>query len=277
MCQIPLTIKNPKRNPNNDSPLLTVPCGKCPLCRKAKINSWFFRLTQQQKHSLSCHFITLTYADENLLYTDTGRTTLCKRDVQLFLKRLRKSLPKHASKISYYAVGEYGSISSRPHYHLIMFNLDTPQLIHDAWGLGHTRTDEITDARIRYTLKYVSKPTKHHPGIQKEFSLMSKGLGKQYLSSAIFNYHHRTPVNSHVTLPGGQTLPLPKYYKEKIFAELARKEVTIYLQARYEALQAAEFAAVKKKNPKMDENSIYNLIELRKNNITFATRTKEIL
>ena len=48
---------------------------------------------------------------------------LRKTDLQLFLKRLRyyvtKRLPKE--KVRYYAVGEYGPVHFRPHYHLLLF------------------------------------------------------------------------------------------------------------------------------------------------------------
>lgn len=44
----------------------------------------------------------------------------CKRDIQLFFKRLRKTLTKKFNKngkIRYFVVSEYGSINGRPHYH----------------------------------------------------------------------------------------------------------------------------------------------------------------
>lgn len=48
---------------------------------------------------------------------------LRKTDLQLFLKRFRyyvtKRLPKE--KVRYYAVGEYGPVHFRPHYHLLLF------------------------------------------------------------------------------------------------------------------------------------------------------------
>lgn len=57
-----------------------------------------------------------------------GCMTYCsKRDVQLFLKRVRKSLSKYSDeKIRYYAVSEYGPKTFRAHYHVLFF-YDKPE------------------------------------------------------------------------------------------------------------------------------------------------------
>lgn len=44
------------------------------------------------------------------------------RDAQLFIKRLRKYIDKYFhEKIRYYIIGEYGTSSLRPHWHLLLF------------------------------------------------------------------------------------------------------------------------------------------------------------
>jgi len=51
--------------------------------------------------------------------------SLIKRDVQLFIKRLRKEQDSRgSSKIKYYLVGEYGDLTKRPHYHAAIFGED---------------------------------------------------------------------------------------------------------------------------------------------------------
>jgi len=70
-------------------------------------------LLELREHSENL-FITLTYSDENL----PAKSSLKKKHLQLFLKKLRKRLK---SKIRYFAVGEYGDRKGRPHYHLILF------------------------------------------------------------------------------------------------------------------------------------------------------------
>lgn len=67
-------------------------------------------------------FVTLTYTDETLPLTSAGLPTLNQRDLQLWLKRLRKEIAP--LRVRYFGVGEY-SPSGRPHYHVIMFGLPT--------------------------------------------------------------------------------------------------------------------------------------------------------
>lgn len=106
--------------------------------------------------------------------------SLNKRDVQLFLKRLRKSHKDPNSPIKYYAVGEYGGRSRRPHYHIIAFSTDISK-VQPAWGLGNVHYGTVNGASIGYTLKYITKPKtvpKHmNDDREPEFSLMSKNWG----------------------------------------------------------------------------------------------------
>lgn len=106
---------------------------------------------------------------------------LKKRDIQLFIKRLRKANSKHTDMpaIKYYAVGEYGGRTQRPHYHIILFNAKL-ELIQPAWDLGQIHYGKVSGASIGYTLKYMCK-TKRYPlhandDRISEFALMSKDL-----------------------------------------------------------------------------------------------------
>nr|WBW04067.1 replication protein [Microviridae sp.] len=53
--------------------------------------------------------------------------SLVKRDFQLFMKRLRKKFSGEG--IRFFASGEYGSLTFRPHYHAIIFGLELHDLV----------------------------------------------------------------------------------------------------------------------------------------------------
>jgi hypothetical protein len=176
-CLTPFQVQLENGNIQN------VPCGKCPGCYKARVSAWSFRLVQEAKISSSAYMLTLTYDDHNIPYSPNGLCTTVKRDVQLFIKRLRKAHVGN-STLKYYCVGEYGGATQRPHYHILMFNA-VIELIQPAWKLGivHYGDDRgVCEAAAGYCLKYMDKSSsvgKHHlDDRQKEFALMSKGLGK---------------------------------------------------------------------------------------------------
>ena len=139
-----------------------VPCGKCNFCLQARRLDWSFRLKQELRVSKSARFVTLTYDDEHVpINPETGLAELSKKDVQLFIKRLRKYNSKIVARLKwptmrYYLVGEYGTRTGRPHYHLIVFNISveaTNWLAH-IWGQGQIRVGQVTPASIMYTCKY---------------------------------------------------------------------------------------------------------------------------
>ena len=69
---------------------LVVRCGKCILCRQRKLSQWCFRCLREANQSkMLPFFLTLTYNDKHL-----PTFGLYKRDIQLFLKRLRRSVER---------------------------------------------------------------------------------------------------------------------------------------------------------------------------------------
>lgn len=211
-----------------------VPCGRCPVCKRKRASSWAFRLRQHER-KCPAHFVTLTYDTDHLPISPHGFPTLCKRDVQLFYKRLRKLCP--GSTIKYYTVGEYGTNNVRPHYHAILFGCSDPNFIEDAWGLGSIHVGTVTGASIEYTLKYISKPPNSKIGRferddrVREFSLMSKGLGLDFLSDATIKFHNARIDQLYITDVGGIKLPMPRYYRDKIWDETERKRQSRIIQA----------------------------------------------
>uniref|UniRef100_A0AAU8B1L6 Replication initiator protein n=1 Tax=Dulem virus 128 TaxID=3145605 RepID=A0AAU8B1L6_9VIRU len=108
-----------------------IPCGHCIGCRLDRSRLWADRcMLELMYHERAC-FITLTYDDFHIPRRFYGSSadgtakpcfTLLKRDFQLFIKRLRKANP--SLSIRYFACGEYGPSTFRPHYHAILFGID---------------------------------------------------------------------------------------------------------------------------------------------------------
>lgn len=74
-------------------------------------------------------FITLTYSDETLPVSGS----LIPEDLTNWLKRLRKQISP--ARVRYYAVGEYGEQSQRPHYHVVLFGYKNCRLGRSRLGL----------------------------------------------------------------------------------------------------------------------------------------------
>jgi len=124
-------------------PPVQIPCGQCIGCRLAYSRQWANRCMLELEYHDSAYFVTLTYDEAHVpkhYYPDpeTGEAlpsmSLCKRDFQLFMKRLRKAFPD--DKIRFFAAGEYGTKTFRPHYHAIIFGLHLDDLVYYKRGEG---------------------------------------------------------------------------------------------------------------------------------------------
>lgn len=218
-----------------------VPCGKCAACLSRRRIQWSLRLFNEVKGSESCYFITLTYDDEHLNYEFVNFdgemvpvAMVCKRDVQLFLKRLRKAIEPF--KIRYFLVSEYGPKTFRPHYHMLLFNF--PQLLKakldeylsNAWDLGFIRVDPVSDARINYVTSYCLDSSTLPPYLDKNFMLCSRrpGLGSSYLDNdRVVNYHVANLDDKCILPTHGKAVKvkMPRYYSDKLFSELQRNQI----------------------------------------------------
>lgn len=203
----------------------TVPCGKCAFCLVNKRSQWMFRIYHEmRKQEHPGWFLTLTYDERHVRRTASGRLSLRFKDVQLFLKKLRKA--KYYAK--YVCVGEYGSETKRPHYHMLLWTDCPVETLDKFWTsskdgskMGNIHCGRITMASAMYCLKYIIQPKqKEENGIEKTRAQFSKGIGLGYLTSAVYDYHtfdYDAPV--FVSVVDGQTVALPRYYKYKIFTK----------------------------------------------------------
>jgi len=102
-----------------------------------------------------------------------GNPTLHPDDLKNFWKRLRKYLLKngYSGKIKYFACGEYGTTTYRPHYHAILFNYDFPdkkayqkkkeytiytsQILDEIWTHGECKIGEVNFDTCSYVARYI--------------------------------------------------------------------------------------------------------------------------
>lgn len=162
---------------------LALPCGTCIGCKTDRATHWANRCTHEASRWNHNSFITLTYDDEHLPQ-DAG---LRPRDLQLFIKRLRKNaqtdsttlVTDPAHSLRYFACGEYGTENGRPHYHALIFNgawadqtkvgkdLYTSEQLSQLWPYGHNRIGECTPRSAAYVAQYTLKKNRGqypHPG-----------------------------------------------------------------------------------------------------------------
>jgi len=198
-----MLCKKPFRKEN-----LSFGCGQCTHCRINKVREWQGRLLLEQSHTKTeSAFVTLTYDDEHL----PNPPHVDKRHVVLFLKQLRNISGR---KFRYYAVGEYGDQSWRPHYHLIVFGLFPSEgdLVQKAWRKGFVYMGQCSEHSASYVASYlIKRMTKPKDarllGRTPEFSLKSQGIGRgiveKYIKEwnserglAAFEKHTGSPPNS---------------------------------------------------------------------------------
>ncbi len=132
---------------------IDVGCGKCPNCKINRVRMWIGRMVIEASDHPFSAFVTLTYNPENL----PKDGSVCKGTLQRFIKRLRKTL--HPRQIRYYAVGEYGDVSWRPHYHLIIFGLSPTEKepVEKCWTLGYSMVGTAEPSSMSYVSSYVMK------------------------------------------------------------------------------------------------------------------------
>lgn len=216
---------------------LTFPCGKCYDCLTRRTSEWSFRLRMEGRHSVSAHFVTLTYDTKSVPITKNGYMSVQKKEIQDFIKRLRHHKKQRVKiqrtigvkvdvglfmPIKYYAVGEYGTERERPHYHIILFNAELED-IYKSWGKGIVDIGQVEDASIGYTLLYISEesdiPRHVRDDRQKQFALMSKGMGMQYVTEKMTKWHQDVLLDRmYVPIEGGKKISMPRVYREKIYS-----------------------------------------------------------
>lgn len=210
-----------------DSTSMQLPCGGCLGCRQAKAKEWALRCSLELQQWAHAAFTTLTYDNEHL------PATLTKRHLQLFLKRLRKKIPRRGDNksdatrtLSFFACGEYGESNGRPHYHAILYGLSAQdaETIQTCWKHGHAHTVDVTPPALNYVAGYTAKKLGDNRRAQEEqvdpdtgevynyvppFLQMSRrpGIGGEARK-------HRDSWRAFAVSPKGHIQPVPRYLHE---------------------------------------------------------------
>ncbi len=183
-------------------------CSQCFGCRMERSKDWAVRCVHEAQLWENNCFITLTFRDEDLERAEIGRCekcavyerngeacgmgSLCKKDFQDFMKRLRKShkgiesydeqlkdkktgqeYTKTTQPIRYFHCGEYGSKLLRPHHHACLFNFDfsdkylwderegvklyRSKTLEKLWPFGYSTIGEVTFESAAYVARYITK------------------------------------------------------------------------------------------------------------------------
>lgn len=243
---------DPHRSPHAERvfrEFIEIPCGRCIGCRLAYSRQWADRCMCEKENHDESWFVTLTYSPENMPYseyidndgviTDVG--TLVKRDFQLFMKRLRKNT---GQKVRYFAAGEYGSETARPHYHAIIFGLHLDDLtvykrnfqgdiyynsetLSKIWNQGHVVIAEVTWESCAYVARYIMKKQLGKSSdvyellnIEPEFTVMSRkpGIGLEYFEKHKQEFLDYKESNL-ATSNGGRKIKNIKYFDKKLELE----------------------------------------------------------
>lgn len=163
-------------------------CGKCDACLATRRAEKTLRIVLEMALHQENLFVTLTYAPGEVPLTEnTYEPTLSKKDMILFMKRLRITAQRAGlPKFRFFAAAEYGEKTGRPHYHYILFGFPEyrKDLIDKAWNKGLVHVGPATGGAAAYTAWYTTKKGKY--GFDKgteavpEFSLQSRHPGLGY-------------------------------------------------------------------------------------------------
>lgn len=226
------------------------PCGQCLFCRINFKRDWLSRMLLEAACHESNQFLTLTYDDPSLPDTvgegpidydaiTSDNLSVVKQagslfppDLTLFFKKVRKFLGNNPEfgTLRYFAVGEYGELRGRPHYHVLAFGLS--MLPHDLariWSRGKVHIGEIEHASIEYCIAYAIKyreknkllvEVRRHP----EFTVSSTnpGLGALAIGELRESIFRTPPLpDGNYLIPDsfrlmGKEYPIPRYIRRAL-------------------------------------------------------------
>ncbi len=154
------------------------PCGRCLGCEINKARIWKSRILLEQRTNPVSSFVTLTYTDEKVPRDHYNKPILHSRDLTNWLKRIRRRI--EPLKLRYFAVGEYGKLNWRPHFHIALFNVPHTErkLIEQTWQKGFNYIGDLNSNSAAYIVGYCTEK------IAKQKDLWQLGLPKEFQRSS---------------------------------------------------------------------------------------------
>lgn len=228
------------KNPYVSSAGRVFGCGQCMPCRFNKRRIWAHRIMLEAGLYKDNTFVTLSYADDMLPHDGS----VVPKHLQDWLKRLRKAW--EPNKLRFFAVGEYGDGSQRPHYHAALFNFPNCvygqsqysvrrdrccqwcNMVADTWLKGNVFLGTLESSSAGYVAGYVTKKLTNAgdgrlEGRHPEFARMSlrPGIGGSAaweIADVVLKYdlaEREGDVPSTLRY-GGKKFPLGRYLVQRV-------------------------------------------------------------
>lgn len=195
-------------------------------------------MAEELKQNPHAIFFTGTFTDDRIDYLckkyglekqDTNN--IATKEVRLFMERLRKA--NGGKSVKHWIVTEQGHTrTKRIHVHGIFFHKDKKfllKILRENWIAGYKYNGEyVNEKTINYVVKYLTKTDLDNPDFRGKV-LASPGLGSNYINSwdaKQCKYFPRTETaktREEYRFKTGEKVPLPRYYKEKLFTEEERQ------------------------------------------------------
>lgn len=210
---------------------LKIPCGKCPGCRLEQSRQWAVRCMHEKRLHKNSAFLTLTYSDAHL----PPGNTLVKSHFQNFVKRLRHEYEpdEYGYTVRFFMCGEYGSQTSRPHYHMLLLNQDFPDKrlvksgakynLYDSkrlsrlWPFGTHTIGDVTFESAAYTARYCMKKNQNgktvSDGRLPEYIDMSRNPG---LGTGYFDRFKDEMLSHDTIIVNGYPNAIPRFYDNRL-------------------------------------------------------------
>jgi len=286
-------------------------CGRCEPCLLNRARTWTHRIQMEANLRKDNAFIGLTYSDSNLprVVTSTGSELydLRPKHLQDWLKRLRDRIKP--LQIRFYAVGEYGDETWRPHYHAILFGFPTClrgrtrrrpgsnrpiwasccvqcRLVGDTWGHGDVDLGTVDIGSARYMAGYVTKKMTHRhdsrlEGREPEFSRQSNqngGIGAGFMpfvAKTLLDHPDFASADVPSALRvGAKSQPLGRYLRKRLRRELGRDEKAPEEEIKRYELEMLPLQIRARNDPQNPSLKHHVLEEYRQKVLSIKAKTK---